>query len=92
MILYLNKKVTLAVDVMFVNRLALFVSTSRRIKFTILEYIPKRTKGRLISSLNKVIIIYNASGFNIRTELMDRDFECIIPDFPGLNINPTATS
>ena len=91
-ILDLNKKVTMASDVMFVNGLAFFVSTSRQIKFTTLDYIPKRTKGRLISSLNKVIRIYTASVFNIRTALMDREFDCMIPDSPSININPTETS
>ena len=91
MILYLNRKVTLTADVMFVNGLDFFVRTSRRIKITTLEYIPKRTKGILISSLNKVISIYNASVFNIRMALTDRDFDCMIPDFPSININPTAT-
>ena len=57
---------------MFVNGLAFFVITPWWIKSTTLEYIPKHTKGELISSLNKVIIIYNASGFNIRTSLMDQ--------------------
>uniref|UniRef100_A0A7S4MQV7 Uncharacterized protein n=1 Tax=Odontella aurita TaxID=265563 RepID=A0A7S4MQV7_9STRA len=39
-ILELNKSVTLTEDVMFVNGLIFFVSTSRRIKFTTIEYIP----------------------------------------------------
>ena len=92
LILYLNKKVTLAADVMFFNGLALFVSTSWSIKFTTLEYTPKCTKIRLISSLNKVISIYNASGFNIKTVLMVREFDCMIPYFLSIKINPTATS
>ena len=91
-ILHLNKKVTLAADVMFVDGLELFVSTSRRIKFTTLEYIPNCTKGILINSLNKVISIYNASGFNIRMVLVNRELDCMIPSFPIININLTATS
>ena len=86
-ILDLNNKVTLASDVMFVNGLDLFVSTLRRIKFTTIRYTPKSTKGKLISPLNKSIIIYNASGFNIRTSLMDWELYRLIPNSPGLNIN-----
>ena len=73
--LYLNKKVTLTADVMFVNGIALFVSMPRGIKFTTLEYTPKRTKGILISSINKLISIYNFSGFNIITPLIDQEFD-----------------
>ena len=71
-IMDLNKKVTLEADFMFVKGLAFFVRTLRRIKFTTLDYIPKRTKVTSISSLNKFISIYNASCFNIRTAIMDR--------------------
>ena len=87
-----NKKVTLVTDVMFVNRITFFVRKLRWIKFTTLGYTLKRTKGRLISSLNNIISIYNASGFNIRTALMDQYFYFLILDFLGLNINSTATS
>ena len=45
-ILDLNNEVTLVADIEFVNCLGIFVSTSRWIKFTILEYIPKRIKGK----------------------------------------------
>ena len=44
-ILDMNKKVTLEVYVMFVNGLSFFVISSGIIKFTTLEYIPKRTNG-----------------------------------------------
>ena len=71
-ILGLNNMVTLATEVIFVNGLDFFVSTLWRIKFTTLEYIPKHTKGKLMRSINKVIGIYNASAFNIRTDLMDQ--------------------
>ena len=56
-----NKKVTLVTDVMFVNRITFFVRKLRWIKFTTFGYTLKRTKGRLISSLNNIISIYNAS-------------------------------
>ena len=45
-ILDLKKEVTLAEDVMFVNGVGLFVSTSRRINFATLECLPSRTKGK----------------------------------------------
>ena len=45
-ILDLNKEVTLAADMLFVNRIGLFIRTSRQIKFTTLEYLPIRTKGK----------------------------------------------
>ena len=70
-ILDLNK----SEDVMFVNMLGLFVSISRQIKFTTLEYMHSRTKGKLGNLIIKVISLYNTSGFKIRILLMDRDFD-----------------
>jgi hypothetical protein len=43
-ILELNKDVTLAVDVMFVDGIPFVVSLSRKIKFTTSEYVPRRSK------------------------------------------------
>ena len=83
---------TLTADVMFVNGIGLFVRTYRQIKFTTLEYLSSLTKGKLGNSLKNFIVIYNTSGFKIRTALMDREFDCPVPDFPEININPTATS
>ena len=91
LILDLNKAVTLEADMLFVNGAGLFVRAHRRIKFTTLEYIPSRTKGKLGNSLRKVISLYNASGFKIRTSLMDRDINCLIPDFPEFNNDHTTT-
>ena len=45
----------------------------------------------MINSLNKVISIYTANSFKIWKALMDREFDCLVPNFPGININKTAT-
>jgi hypothetical protein len=74
-IIDLNKDVTLAADVMFVCGLGFMVSTSRKLKFTTIEHVPRRTKPILVKSLNKVLNIYNSRGFKVVTSLMDREFE-----------------
>ena len=70
-ILYLNKEVTLSVDVLFMNGIGFFISTYRRMKFTTPKDLPSCTKGKLGNSLKNVISLYNTSGFKIRTSLMD---------------------
>ena len=45
-ILDINKEVTLAADLIFLNGTGFFFGTSRRIKFTTLEYLPSHTKGK----------------------------------------------
>jgi hypothetical protein len=69
-ILDLNKDVTLTADVMFVDGIPFLVTTSRKIKFTTSEYVPRRTKPILIKSLKKVLNIYHQRGFKVVTTMM----------------------
>jgi hypothetical protein len=91
-IIDLNKDVTLAADVMFVCGLGFMVSTSRKLKFTIIEHVPRRTKPILFKSLNKVFNIYNSRGFKVVTALMDREFEPLRSQIHGTILNTTAAS
>jgi hypothetical protein len=72
-ILDMNKAVTIAADVMFVNGLPFVVIISRKIKFTRTEYVPSRSQSNLVKSLIKIVSLYKTRGFN--TALMDREFE-----------------
>jgi hypothetical protein len=93
-ILDLNKDVTMAADVMFVNRLPFVTTISRKIKFTTIEYVTNISEPNLIKSLLKIISLLRASGFNPSTALMDREFECLRLDLMshGVNLNTTAVS
>jgi hypothetical protein len=70
-ILDLNKDVTMAADVMFVNRIPFVTTISLKIKFTTIEYVTDRLESNLIKSLLKIISLYKARGFNPSTALMD---------------------
>jgi hypothetical protein len=91
-IIDINKEVTLAADVMFVDGLPFLVSTSRKIKFTTTEYVPRRTNPILVKSLKKILSLYSNHGFKVTTALMDREFESLRDDLPGLLLNTTAAS
>jgi hypothetical protein len=71
-ILDLNKDVTMAADVMFVNGLPFVTTISRKRKFTTIEYVTSRSEPNLIKSLLKIISLYKARGFNPSMALMDR--------------------
>jgi hypothetical protein len=91
-IIDLNKDVTLAADVIFVCGLGFMVSTSRKLKFTTIEHVPRRTKPILVKSLKKVFNIYNSRGFKVVTALMDREFEPLRSQIHGTILNTTAAS
>jgi hypothetical protein len=91
-IVSLNRNVTLAIDIMFANSPPFMVSISRKIKFTIVEYLLGRKQTQLVNSIRKNINLYQTRGFTKDTALMDREFECLKSDLPELNLNTTAAS
>jgi hypothetical protein len=87
-----NHNVALAIDIMYVNRLPFMVSISRKIKFMTAEYLLGRKQPSLIKYIGNILNLYKTRGFNVTTALMEREFECLRPDLPELNLNTTASS
>jgi hypothetical protein len=54
-ILVLNKDLTVAADIMFVNGLPFVTSISRKLKFTTIEYVTSRSETNLVKSLLKIV-------------------------------------
>jgi hypothetical protein len=93
-ILDMNKAVTIAADVMFVNGLPFVVTISRKIKFTTTEYVPSRSRSNIVKSIIKIVYLYKTRGFNPNTALMDREFECMRDELltHGMNLNTMTAS
>jgi hypothetical protein len=93
-IIDLNKEITLAANILFVNGMPFVMSMSRKIKFATMEYVSSRSEPNLIRSLLKIIKLYKARGFDPRTALMDREFECLCFELlgHGVNLNTTAAN
>jgi hypothetical protein len=93
-ILDMNKAVTIAANVMFVNELPFVVTISPKIKFTTTEYVPSQSQPNLVKSLIKIVSLYKTRGFNPNTALMDREFECMQDELltHGINLNTTSAS
>ena len=70
-----NKKITLSIDIMFVNKIPLVTTISRHIKFTTVEAIQKMTKLQLSEIIKNVIAIYTQRGFKVEHALLDG--ECV---------------
>ena len=69
-----NKKITLSIDIMFVNKILFVTTISRHIKFTTVEDIQKSTKSQLSECIKNVIAIYTQRGFKVEHALLDREF------------------
>ena len=57
-IIKLHKDVTLAADIMFVNEIPFFITTSRDIKFTSVEHLKNRQQKSIQAAILKVCNLY----------------------------------
>lgn len=70
-----NKTITLAADIFFVNGTAFLLTVLRQIKFITAEQVATCTAKSLSKIMNRVIQVYARTMFNVRTILMDGEFE-----------------
>jgi hypothetical protein len=72
------RDVTLSIDIMFVNKIPLFLSISRNIRFITAEVLHNRKQETLIKALCRIHGIYRKRGFWITNIILgDSEFECI---------------
>jgi hypothetical protein len=85
-----NKVVTMAADVFFVDGTPFLVTLSRSIKFVTVENLPVRMANALVKHIERVLHVYGRGGFNVRTILIDGEFEKIKGLLRNVECNTTA--
>ena len=80
-----HHSVTLAIDVMFINKVAFLITTSRNLKFGTVEAIANCRVTTIIAKLRLVCQVYHHRGFQVSVILGDPEFEPIWGTFPQLN-------
>ena len=86
------QKVTLCIDIMYVNRVAMVVSISRSIKFGTIEAIPNNKSGVILKSVQAIIQIYRRNGYVVELALMDGEFEHLRGDLASMGVTLNDTS
>ena len=66
---------TVAYDVMFVNRIPFVFSVLRGVNFTMVEYVSRRLNTILAKSIEKIFQFYTNNGYTIETFLMYMELE-----------------
>ena len=84
-VLKLHKHITLTIDMMFINNLPFFVTKSRDLQFTTVEFMKNRQVATVHAYLQSVIKLYTSRGFVIDTIFGDHEFEVLRPWHPTLN-------
>jgi len=84
--------VTISADVMFINKVAIFVTISHVIWFGTAEMIQNRKTSTFVECMQHVQNIYTQRGFKLHMAVLDGEFETIHGPLAtmGVGLNCTA--
>jgi hypothetical protein len=71
------QRVTIAMDIMFVNKLAFFVTISHKLKLGSAEYITDRKEDTIMQCVKRVRSMYKLGGFTLAMVHADKEFEVL---------------
>lgn len=74
-LLFSLQDLTLCIDIMFLDKLKVFVTYSRRVAFSTADILPSREIDDIYEACKKVLAMYTHRGIPIKFILGDREFE-----------------
>ena len=80
------RNVTLSINLMYVNWVAMLISLSRNIKFATIEAIPNNKTSILVKGMLAILQIYQRNGFNVEVALMDGEFGHLHGELGGMGV------
>jgi len=86
-VLHTHGEVTLAVDLMFINKVAFLITVSRGLRIGSIHALDNRQVSTVRDSLLFVLNKYERRGFRITTIMADEEFEPLIQLMPAYTFN-----
>jgi hypothetical protein len=86
------KNVTIAIDIMYVNKIAFFVTISRDICFATSEMIPDAQVNTSMKVIKHVLNVYKARHFKVTHILADGQFEHLSNEIASLGTMPNIVA
>ena len=86
------QKVTLCVDIMYVNKVAMLVLISRKIKFGTIEVIPNNKSMVLLKGMKGILQVYAQRGLQVEIALMDGEFGHLRVELASMGVTLNETS
>ena len=86
------RNVTLCIDIMYINQVAMMISIARNIKYATIEAIPNNKTSILVKGVKAILQIYQCNGFNIEVSLMDREFGHLHGELAGMGVTSNEMS
>ena len=87
-----HRRVSLSIDVFFVNNIPFLITLSRNIQFTTVTHLTNRRAPTIFKALRSIVLYYFQKGFQITGVMADGEFaslqECMVelPGAPRLNL------
>ena len=86
------KDVSLSIDIMFINKVAFFMTRSKSLRFGSSEHIVSRNHETLLTCIKKLRSVYRLGGFRITHIDSDKEFEPMRDKFAEMKIHLNAAS
>ena len=86
------RKVTICIDIMYVNKIPMLISISRNIKFGTIEAIPNHKTATVLKGVTAILKLYRGKGFTIEMALMDGEFRHLRGELAGMGVTLNETS
>ena len=86
------QEVSLSIDIMFINKVAFFITKSKSLRFGSVEHIPSRTHKTILTCIKKLRSVYRLGGFRITQIDCDKEFEPLQAELADMQIAINAAS
>ena len=84
------KEVSLSIDIMFINKVAFFVTKSRNLRFGPSEHITSINHKIILTCIKKLRSVYRLGGFKITHIDSDKEFEPLQAELEDMHIHLNA--
>lgn len=84
-ILKRHGQLSIAIDIMYVNKIPFLVTNSRSLRFGTITHLSDKQTPTVSAALKAVITTYQQRGFEVANIFADHDFERLRPYHPSLN-------
>ena len=82
-----HRDLVVSMDIFFINKIPFLLTTSRNLHFGTVEAIPNRQVRTVLQAIQRMLSIYHAQGFRVRTIPADPEFQPLDGMIPGMSFN-----
>ena len=82
-----HRDLVVSMDIFFINKIPFLLTTLRNLHFGTIEAIPNHQVSTVLQAIQRMLAIYHARGFRVRTIPADPEFQPLDGIIPGVSFN-----